>query len=101
VADTAKAVPLLDELITGCRATMAKESPELAQKLNRGGIALIDLGRTFRVTAEDLLHRHRQSPYVGRTLRGAVVTTLVRGHTVFKNGQITAKPLGQLVRPID
>ncbi len=62
-------------------------------------LALIDLGRTFPVTTEGLLYRHRQSPYIGRTLRGVVVTTLVRGHTAFKSGQTVAKPLGQLVRP--
>jgi allantoinase len=39
------------------------------------------------------------SPYIGRTMRGAVVRTLVRGTTVFQDGMIASKPIGRLVRP--
>jgi allantoinase len=62
-------------------------------------LALINLDETFEVRPEDLLYRHRQSPYVGRRLRGVVRRTLVRGRTVFLDGNIVAKPEGRLVRP--
>jgi allantoinase len=61
--------------------------------------ALVDLSRDFQVRAEDLLYRHRQSPYVGRTLRGKVVRTILRGRTIFLNDKIVAKPAGGLVKP--
>jgi allantoinase len=48
----------------------------------------------------DLFYRHKQSPYVGRKLRGRVEQTLLRGQTIFKDGKITAKGLGELVRPL-
>jgi len=62
-------------------------------------LALVDLDKSFDVRAEDLHYRHRQSPYVGRRLRGSVGRTLVRGRTVFQDGKIVAQPQGRLVRP--
>jgi allantoinase len=60
-------------------------------------LALVDLEASFTIAAQDLFYRHPQSPYVGRTLRGRVRQTLLRGRTIFKDGKITAKPLGELV----
>jgi len=66
---------------------------------NDADLALVNLDQSFDVGAEDLCYRHRQSPYVGRRLRGSVRRTLLRGHTVFQDGQSVAKPQGRLVRP--
>jgi allantoinase len=62
-------------------------------------IAVVDLGQTSVVAADDLFYRHRHSPYVGRALTGRVIQTILRGQTVFKNGRIVSKPLGRLVKP--
>jgi len=62
-------------------------------------LALVDVGASFEVKAGDLYYRHRHSPYLERTLTGKVVQTILRGQTVFKDGKIVSKPLGQLVRP--
>jgi allantoinase len=61
--------------------------------------ALVDLGREFTVRREDLQDRHRQSPYVGRALTGRVVRTILRGQTIFRDGVMTAPPMGRLVKP--
>jgi allantoinase len=42
-------------------------------------LALVDLDAAYTLRAEDLLYRHKISPYVGRRLRGRVVRTLLRG----------------------
>jgi allantoinase len=42
-----------------------------------------------------LFHRHPISPYAGRTLRGRVVKTLLRGEIVFENGEIVGRPRGR------
>jgi allantoinase len=52
------------------------------------------------IVSDDLFYRHKQSPYLGRKLRGRVEQTLLRGQTIFKDGKITSKGLGQLVRPL-
>src|ERR1051325_6774453 len=44
------------------------------------------------VTAESLHYRHRHSPYVGRSLKGRVVRTVLRGQTVFADGKHLGAP---------
>ena len=63
-------------------------------------LALVDLQQRLEVNSADLFYRHQQSPYFGRTLTGKVVQTILRGQTVFKDGQFVSKPLGRLVKPI-
>jgi len=62
-------------------------------------LVLVDLADEAPVDADDLLYRHRQSAYVGRTLGARVVRTLVRGRTVFAAGGVVASPAGRLVTP--
>lgn len=62
-------------------------------------LALVDLGASAELRLEDLLYRHRQSPYVGRTLRGRVARTLLRGATVYQDGALVGAPRGRLLTP--
>jgi len=74
---------------------------------NKGAIApgydadlsLVDESATYTLTREQLLDRHKLSPYVGRTFRGLVKRTIVRGTTVFADGRVVSKAVGQLVKP--
>ncbi len=58
--------------------------------------ALVDLDSSFTLRAEDLFYRHKMSPYVGRTFRGNVVRTVVRGTTVFRGGEVVSEPIGRV-----
>jgi len=62
-------------------------------------LALVDLGAQAPLTQDELLSRHRLSPFVGRSLRGRVVRTIARGSTVCLDGVMVALPRGRLVRP--
>jgi allantoinase len=62
-------------------------------------MALVDVGHSATLQSGDLHYRHRHSPYIGRTLHGRVARTIVRGTTIFLDGQIVAAPLGRLLRP--
>jgi allantoinase len=76
--------------------------PETKGRLVAGAdadLALVDLRASAKLQAEDLHYRHKHSPYVGLTLRGRVVRTLVRGHTVYREGTFASQPIGRLVRP--
>lgn len=78
--------------------------PTAKGRLNVGAdadIALVDLQQGFEVHAEDLLYRHKLSPYFGRALTGRVVRTILRGQTVFRDGKIVAGPNGRLVQPVN
>lgn len=63
-------------------------------------LGLIDLSTTSVLGAEDLRYRHRISPFLGRTLRGHVRRTMVRGRTVFADGRMLATGGGRFVRPL-
>lgn len=51
-------------------------------------LTLVDLHARYTLTADDLLYRHKISPYIGREMTGRVVRTLVAGRTVYADGQI-------------
>lgn len=61
--------------------------------------SLVNVGRSYTLACDQLLDRHRLSPYVGRQFRGAIERTLVRGTTVFNGRKIVSPPIGQIVRP--
>ena len=63
-------------------------------------VAIVDLGHAAPLARADLHDRHGLSPYVGRTLRGRVRRTLVRGHTVWADGRPVGPARGELVRPV-
>ena len=64
-------------------------------------LALVDLAISASLQASELRYRHQQSPFVGMPLHGRVVRTLLRGVTVYLDGQIIAQPMGRLLRPVD
>ncbi|RMF85028.1 MAG: allantoinase AllB, partial [Nitrospinota bacterium] len=51
-------------------------------------MVLVDVQRPMTVRAEDMLSRHKQSPYIGQTFRGTVVRTILRGRTIYRDGRI-------------
>jgi allantoinase len=62
--------------------------------------ALVDPLRTWTLGPEQLHTKSGISPYLGRTFRGAVVRTIVRGRTVFADGEVVGTPgWGKWVRP--
>jgi allantoinase len=61
-------------------------------------LALVDLNARFTLQAEDLHYRHTMSPYVGKTFRGRVVRTVLRGITIFRDGRIASRPIGKLIK---
>jgi allantoinase len=89
--------------IAGCQTTLQllagdTEPPELARLTSTGAadrfampqkgriepgadadLALVDLDAPHTLQAQDLLYRHRISPWIGRRLRARVVRTLLRG----------------------
>ncbi|MGB6048200.1 MAG: allantoinase AllB [Flavobacteriales bacterium] len=52
---------------------------------------------SFVVKKEDVQHRHKITPYVGRTLFGVVERTVVGGERSFANGSITSSDTGFLL----
>jgi len=61
-------------------------------------LAIWDPEASFEVDAERLHHRHKLTPYAGRTLYGAVRRTLLRGETIYDDGQFPGPPSGLLLK---
>lgn len=53
-------------------------------------LTVVDLHKSFTLKTEDLYYRHPQSPYVGKTFRGTILFTFLRGRSVFEKGVITS-----------
>ncbi|HME09721.1 MAG TPA: allantoinase AllB [Bryobacteraceae bacterium] len=74
---------------------------------NRGSIeagahadlAFADVTATHTLRAEALLQRHRVSPYVGHSFRGAVRQAYRDGELIFADGAIVSESYGKLVTP--
>ncbi|MZQ80632.1 allantoinase [Paenibacillus sp. 5J-6] len=63
--------------------------------------ALVDMSRGYTLQANDLLYRHKHSPYVGRTFECRVQATFCRGSKVYELGEGAAeKAEGAWIRPI-
>jgi allantoinase len=43
-------------------------------------------------------HRHKLTPYAGQPLHGVVERTILRGRTIYENGQLSPEPQGTIVR---
>jgi allantoinase len=63
-------------------------------------LVLVDPGAQTAVEPWTLFYRYKHSPYVGRTLHGRITRTLLRGRTVFLDGEIVSKPIGRLIKPL-
>jgi allantoinase len=63
-------------------------------------LVLVNLQAKLTLQTSDLYYRHTHSPYIGRTLQGRIIQTLVRGSTVYKDGRFSTTLQGRLVTPL-
>jgi allantoinase len=62
-------------------------------------LLVVDLEKEWTLSADDLLYKNQHSAYVDYSFKGVVEQTIIRGVTVYKNGQIMVQPgFGQLLR---
>jgi allantoinase len=63
-------------------------------------LTLVDLTKEWTLDSDMLRTRWPLSPYVGRRFHGAVACTVVRGTTVYRDGDVIVRPgFGRLLRP--
>ena len=61
-------------------------------------LTIVDPQHPFTLRKDDLLDRHKQSPYVGTKFKQRPVRTILRGRTISENGVVLCQPSGQRVR---
>ncbi|CAH2074055.1 unnamed protein product, partial [Iphiclides podalirius] len=60
-------------------------------------IVFFDPDAEFTVTADIIRHKNKLTPYIGKTLKGVVRKTYVRGQLVYTEGEIVGGPKGKLL----
>ncbi len=62
-------------------------------------LVVVDLNKEWMLTADQLFYKNKHSAYIGYSFKGKVERTLVRGETVYQDGQIKVQPgFGRLLR---
>ncbi|MFC4351105.1 dihydroorotase [Fodinicurvata halophila] len=59
---------------------------------------VVDMGRSETITSAWLASKCGWSPFEGMQVRGWPVMTIIRGHTVMRDGEVLAQPQGQPIR---
>ena len=63
-------------------------------------LAIVDLDGVLEITDDIVLSKIGWTPYAGRTVRGTVETTIVRGEVVYEDGNVIGRPgFGRQARP--
>jgi allantoinase len=60
---------------------------------------LVDLGASYPLKDSEFHSKHPISPYDGWKVRGRPLSTYLRGHCVFGEGQVVSPPSGQMLTP--
>jgi allantoinase len=61
-------------------------------------LVLLDPDRSVAIRASESPSAQGYTPFEGLTLRGQVMTTILRGHVVYDGGRIVGRPRGQYLR---
>jgi allantoinase len=64
---------------------------------NDADLALVDLSATYTLEETNLFQRHRLSPYKGRSFCGVIRRTMLRGESIFVDGEMAAGGNGKFV----
>lgn len=63
-------------------------------------VVIVDLNKKWRINPDRLFYKNKWTPYNGMDVQGQIEMTIVRGSTIFKDGEIVAQPgYGKFVRP--
>jgi allantoinase len=60
-------------------------------------LVIWDPKKQFHVAGERLYHRHKLTPYEGKTLSGVVEKTFLRGRKIYDDGEFVGDPRGLLL----
>ncbi|HET7292447.1 MAG TPA: allantoinase AllB [Vicinamibacteria bacterium] len=93
LADVARWMSAAPARLAGLAARKGRLAPGYDADL-----VVFDPEAFFVVEPQALHHRHKLTPYAGRTLRGVVRRTFVSGRCVFEAGAFAGRPTGQLLR---
>ncbi|PCI34070.1 MAG: allantoinase AllB [Elusimicrobia bacterium] len=91
------------ERITAWMASVPADTMGIAKKGRiapgcQADLTVFDLDQKTVVAADIIHHRHKRTPYEGRSLAGLVTRTILAGETVYENGIFPGVPRGRALR---
>lgn len=94
----------LQQVVSLLSANPAKQFGVYPQKgaMQAGSDAdftIVDMNKQTTIKKENLHSKSKVTAYDGFRIKGVPVTTIVRGKTVMKDGEILTEPFGKLVTP--
>ncbi len=92
--------------LPSCPRVLATGAARRFQLAGKGAVApgmdadltLIETGVERVLSRDELLDRHRFSPYVGRVLSARVRATYLRGNLIYRDGVLVGPPRGRLLK---
>ncbi|KPI91438.1 putative allantoinase 1 [Papilio xuthus] len=60
-------------------------------------LIFFDPDAQFTVTADIIRHKNKLTPYIGKTLKGVVKKTYLRGELIYEDGELIGEPKGNLL----
>lgn len=63
-------------------------------------LIIVDPNAARRISNDAQLSKARITPFDGREVRGAVMSTILRGNEVARDGEIVGKPVGAFIAPV-
>jgi len=87
-------LPLLISMMTSAPAKLFGLYPDkgVIQLHSDADIVLMDPGKKWVVTKENLHSRNKHSPFLGKELYGVVTMTILRGKIIYRNGEFDQQP---------
>jgi allantoinase len=62
---------------------------------NHADLLIFDDEKQYSISTDMIKHKHKITPYVGKTVQGEILRTYVRGHLVYREGDFVKKPVGK------
>jgi len=60
---------------------------------------LVDFAKTFKISNENLFTKCKWTPFAGMEGRGQILRVVIRGKSVFENGEFVGKASGKIIHP--
>jgi allantoinase len=93
-------LPALMKLLSANPARLFGVYPQKGALLpgSDADLVVVDLEKAWTLSADQLFYKNKHSAYVGYTFKGQVLRTILRGETVYADGEFKVQPgFGRLV----
>ncbi len=67
------------------------------EKGYQANFVVFDPDQKLTIERHDILHKHKETPYLGREIYGKIKQTILSGKTIYKDGEVIGAPTGKAI----